>query len=675
MRPAAGALLAPILSMWAVLAVAGAYPIDNPDTFGHLALGRQIVELGHVPSHDTFSYFRPSPVRFVNYEWLSDTLFFVLYRAAGANGLQLLKLLLSGALSYVLVRSVQLRAAQGATWLVPLLVLAGLPGVRFRWSVRPHLFGTLFGALYLLGLGRLLATDSPRERRAWLAGLALCHVLWVNLHGSHLLGLAFTGLACLCCLRDRARLRWLVGLLGLLLAASCVSPYGPAIVEGAIEHTLDPRYRTLVEEWRPYRLSQSLWFPAIFCLQLALLSAGALVWRGASSQQLEIARRLRVFDVLCALLLLLMAARSLRFLSDALLLTVPMAAIWLAPRPLAWSARRRATLAATGGMAALGIAIAGCLALPPQRSFGLGETSRGRPEGSARWLARHWPDARVMAELADGWDLMFSLPRARFLLDGRSTFYGPEHLARVQRAWSAPAELRELLDATATDVVVAQPIIKEQQSAIGALLGAPDFRLMAIEAEHCVFARARPELDPLALRVLQPGYDTAWLTAPGLDLGAVQRELARLPRHPNVQPYAAWVRALGTLRPLLREGGAAGITPARDERERSLLEAALRDLRVSHEALPLVQTVAAYRGLVAALSCELDEARAAFARASTLGSVRETLLGGQELALREGRTHDVREFLALAGTMPGAAQDAWLAALQQELAENVRCPP
>ena len=671
MKPASAALLAPTLMTWAVLGVAGMYPIDNPDTFGHLALGRQIAELGRVPQYDAFSYFRASPARFINYEWLSDWLFYGLYRAAGPAGLHALKWVLSGLLAWLLVRTAQLCAARGAVWLVPLALLAGTPGIRFRWSVRPHVFGTALAALYLLGLRRLLTTESVRERRGWIAGLAGAHVLWVNLHGSHLLGVALTGMACACAWRDQARLRALLGLLGLLLLASCVSPYGPAIVSDAIAHTFDPRFRALIEEWQPYRLSQSLWYPATFALQATLIAGALLRGRAEASGARA---RVRLFETAYALLLLLMAARSLRFLADAVALTIPIVAGGWAEVLWAQNAGQRTRRVAGAGAVALSFGIAGCLSLPPQRQFGLGESSRGRPEASARWLAAHWPRAKVLAAMADAWDLMFSLPQARFLLDGRAPFYGPEHITRVQRAWGSPRELRALLDATDTDVVVAQPALKEQQPALHSLLAAPDFRLVAIEAEHCVFARVRGQkMEALALRSLRPGYDTGWLTAATLEPASVLHELSLLPNHPNVLPYAAWVRAVLTLRPFLREGGSAGVTPPRTERERALLTAALADLRASHAALPLVQTVGAYHGLVASALCKLDEARSALAATDELGPVRETLLGAQELALREGRTQEVREFLEQASALPGAQRGAWLGALRAELEQPARC--
>jgi hypothetical protein len=50
------------------------------------------------------------------------------------------------------------------------------------------------------------------------------------------------------------------------------------------------------------------------------------------------------------------------------------------------------------------------------------------------------------------------------------------------------------------------------------------------------------------------------------------------------------------------------------------------------------------------------------------------VLGAQEIALRRGQNDEVAQFLARAEQMPGAAGDAWLAALRDGLRTPPRCP-
>jgi hypothetical protein len=662
----------PTLCAALALCIAGLYPIDNPDTFGHLAAGREIVQLGRVPVFDSVSYFRAQPVVWVNYEWLSDELFFRVYRAGGYPALTLFKLGLLAVLGGLLVAIARARAGAVGAALCSLIIICDLPGLRFRLSVRPHLFGLVFGALYVLGLLHILNTRNARSVGRWIFGLALVHLAWVNLHGSHLLGLALAGIALLCGLPRPDKRKPLGALFALLVLASCVSPYGPAITSSALSHAFDPAYREVIQEWQAWHPPQPIAYPLVLLWQ-ALCFVVAL--RGLPPGPL------RNFASATALLVFSMAARSLRFIPDGLMLTAPFIAIGLAPRVAAglaaWTPARRGACFTLAGAALSSAATWLCLQVPPQAAFGWGESLRDRPAASATWLLAHLPDARIFAVMQDAWDLMFSLPQAKFLIDGRTPFYGPAHVRRVQRAWGSPSELRELLDATGTDVVVAQPNVTEQQPALRALLGFEDFSLVLIEDAHCVFARRSERRSQLlasaTLRVLRPGYAADWLLAADADTTAIARELERLGQHPNLRAYRAWVLGMLAARPLARAEGRAGFAAARDSAQRASLARALALVREADDRLRIVPSVSAYHALLASAACQLDEARAVLSRAQAESEARELALGAEELALRDGDVARVRAFLARARALPAAAGDVWLAALQSELESAPPC--
>jgi hypothetical protein len=658
----------PTLSAALALCIAGLYPIDNPDTFGHLAAGREIAQLGHVPKLDSFSYFRPEPALWVNYEWLSDRLFYSAYRAGGYPALTALKLALLALLAGLLIAIARGLAGQLGAGLCALLIISDLPGLRFRLSVRPHLFGLVFGALYVLGLLRILERPSQRSAGRWVLGLAVAHVAWVNIHGSHLLGLALTGIACLCAVRRPSARRPLGALFALLLLASCVSPYGPAITSSALAHAFDPAYRQVIEEWQAWRPPQPIAYPLVLVWQ-ALWFVVAL--RGLA------AGPLRSFAAATTLLLFCMAARSLRFIPDCLTLSAPFVAAGLAPRIGHWTPTKPWLWFTSAGVALSGAAGLLCLQLPPKTAFGWGESLRQRPAASAAWLRQHLPDARILAVMPDAWDLMFSLPRAKFLIDGRTPFYGPAHVRHVQRAWGSARALRELLDSTGTDVVVAQPMVSEQQPALRALLGYEDFRLVMIEDRHCVFAKRSERRSQLlasrALHWLRPGYAADWLLAANADPVAITRELDRLGQHPNVQAYRAWVLGMLAARPLARAEGRAGLAAPRSPEQQASVVRALALVRAADATLDGVPSVSAYHALLATAACQLDEARAVLTRAAADGNARELALGAEELALRDGHAAQVRAFLTQARALPAAVGDAWLAALQTALESAPPC--
>ena len=191
----------------AALVLSGVFPVNNPDTFGHLAQGRQIVELGRVPARDTFSFWQPQPVLWHNYEWLSDWLSYRLYQLGGPDALLVAKCVLLALAGALIVRLAQvLGGARAAAWCALLIVLA-IPAARFRFTERPHLVTLPFAATYLIGFSYLVRAWGAGTRRgdlAWIATIGLVHLAWVNLHGSHLLGLTLSAVYFAFAFRDRA---------------------------------------------------------------------------------------------------------------------------------------------------------------------------------------------------------------------------------------------------------------------------------------------------------------------------------------------------------------------------------------------------------------------------------------------------------------------------------------
>ena len=69
----------------AVLMAAVAYTWADPDLWGHVLFGRDIVTNGLIPQHDPYSFTSDQP--WVNHEWLSEVFMFVAYGALGTDGL------------------------------------------------------------------------------------------------------------------------------------------------------------------------------------------------------------------------------------------------------------------------------------------------------------------------------------------------------------------------------------------------------------------------------------------------------------------------------------------------------------------------------------------------------------------------------------------------------------
>ncbi len=657
----------------AALCVAGLYPVSNPDTFGHLAQGRQIALLGHVPLRDSFSFWRAQPALWRNYEWLSDLLSYRLYAWSGVDALLGCKCVLLTAAGALLVGFAHLRGGARAALLCALMLVTAIPAARFRFSERPEMVALPLVAFYWIGLSYLMRAWGAGRRgvdTAFVLGLGLAHALWVNLHGSHLLGLAVTSIHFGCAWWLGVARRELTVLLLLQLLASCVSPYGPAILTDAIAHLTQPEYRVLVSEWSAWEPSDPLWFLLAPLLQSALLLVCApWLWRsGGAGRAL----------LLCNVLLAVACFRSIRFVAEYVLLGAPAVAVGLANllREAPW---RKLAGAVAGTTAVAAVVVTWSFTrLPPYVGIGHGPDLHALPAGSAAWLAQSFPRPRVLATVEDSWFLMFELPGAHFLQDGRAPFYGPEHMWRVRAAFSDEAALRSLLEDYKVDTVIVRHTFKPHRLLLAHLRARSDWTLASIEDCDAVFVRSSVVLrdgQPPTPLALIPEYEPGGLLAANeTQAASLLAELGRLPTHDNTLGYRSWVRALLSLRAQLRAGPGDGLRAPANAAEVTRLRLALARLRRAAFGAQGVPVVHAYHALVATQLCALAEAETAFAHARAEGDSRETLLGAQELALRRGDAASVRAFLAQASALPGAAQDPWLAALREAAASPPRCP-
>lgn len=174
-------LLAVILIAFAGL-LAFIAPTDF-DVWWHLRTGQLIVDSG-IPYVNDYSYTelgRP----WVVYEWLSELIMYAVYQLAGYVGLEVLFGAVqagAGVLVYRLLRE------QGAGRILALLLL--LVFFLFAaptWGVRPQILAAPLLATFYLILSRWRRKPA-NVRPLWL--LPLLSMIWANLHGTYVTGLA-----------------------------------------------------------------------------------------------------------------------------------------------------------------------------------------------------------------------------------------------------------------------------------------------------------------------------------------------------------------------------------------------------------------------------------------------------------------------------------------------------
>jgi hypothetical protein len=652
------------------LALAGLYPGNNPDTFGHVAQGRQIIELGHVPKYDTWSLLTGPPRVWHNYEWLSDALFYSLYSHFGYGAITLAKCTLLASMVLLLTATARALGGVRAELFTALTVMASVPACRIRLSDRPHVFGLWLGALYVFLLVRLQRDDlhCTRRERLWLiTGLSFAHVCWVNLHGSHVLGLLITSVFFV--FGQRSARAWIGLGLCLQAIASCISPYGPSIVLDAFAHLVDQRYRSLISEWQPWRPEDPPWLqlgPALHGALLTLVAARAVRLGNAAHAMVVLAF---VLGVACF--------RSIRFIADFLLLSSALLGVGLAlaSKPLE---TRKLVLLGSACLALLAIAVPrGAAALPPYAAIGLGQSTHDLPVGSGTVLARNLPQARVFTSMNDAWFLMYAAPHARFVIDGRAPFYGPEHVAMATRAFADPDLFARVMTRFRVDTVLAKHALNGEQALTRRLRTDPRWALLLIEDRHALYVRrdVANQHGLHSLDALEPSYDLSWLlAAEPARAQAIRQELVALANVEGTAGYRAFVEAVLLLAPLKRGGAADGFRWPRNEHDWNVYRRVFPLLARSQAAVESVPVVNALYVSIAAALCRFDVAQQALARAFEMEVSREPLLAQQELALRQGHVAEVRKVIEPARALPQGRTDPWLAELAQGVAHPPRCP-
>ena len=184
-RPLAANLSAsayPLAVASAVFIIAVGLPSSDSDTYWQLAMGRWMLDHHEFLRQDIFSS-TVAGTHFGIGEWLGQIAFAGSFAAAGWAGLAVLRAALISIAAFFVVR---LARRGGAPWWISLpLVVAALLVSKITWTDRPQLFTlALFPALIEL----LLSLPGGFSRR--LLVLPPLFLVWTDLHGGYLLGLA-----------------------------------------------------------------------------------------------------------------------------------------------------------------------------------------------------------------------------------------------------------------------------------------------------------------------------------------------------------------------------------------------------------------------------------------------------------------------------------------------------
>jgi hypothetical protein len=279
-------MLASLLAMLAVLTVQQRF--DDPDMWWHLKTGEVTWTSHTIPTTDLFSY-TTNHHAWIPHEWLSQVMIYSAYRWGGYSGLMLWLCILTASLligSYILC---SLYSGNSKTALLGALTIWLFGTIGF--AVRPQMIGYLLLVVELV----LLHLGQTRNRH-WFFALPPLFAIWVNSHGSFLLGLALAGvflfssyfnfrIGSLVATSWEPRIRrTMILALILSVAALFLNPVGAKLILYPLNTMMDPAMKfNPVSEWQPLQFNDGRSFAFLGLLGciflLVIVRRTELLWR------------------------------------------------------------------------------------------------------------------------------------------------------------------------------------------------------------------------------------------------------------------------------------------------------------------------------------------------------------------------------------------------------------
>ncbi len=438
-----GTLLFGLLAMTARSAV-------DPDLWWHLRTGQWIVETGHVPHSDPFSFTRAGQA-WVSHEWLSEVLFYELWKRVGAAALIVFSSIVTTA-GFMLL---YLRCPGKKHWAAAATAIGALAAAP-SWGVRPQMF-TFTMASLLLWL-----VEAGEQRPKLLFWMPPLFLLWLNLHAGFALGPALLLAYGIGLITEAAvgSIAWKevrpMVVRVMLLVTACLAlvplnPSGAQLYRYPFDTLRSSGMRSFIVEWFSPNFHSSLYQPFLLAWLLLLTAL-------ASSRSRPKGR------VIVPLLLVSFAALdAVRHIPIFVLVAIPVIAAAL---PAASSAvlisEKRGSLARFRPIFnAAVLFLLAAFAITKWTALSHSQTAREAelfPDKAIAFLQSTNEPGRLFAYYDWGGYAIWNLyPEYRVFVDGRADLYGNDILHQFKTALQIRTGWREVLDGWKVGTVLIPP--------------------------------------------------------------------------------------------------------------------------------------------------------------------------------------------------------------------------
>jgi hypothetical protein len=334
-----------VFLFWSVLAgPLSNRPLADPDIGWHIRTGELIVANHSLPRTDPFSSTMHGQPWFA-WEWLYDIGLGILHQAYGLNGVVWLCALVVAAI-FALLLSQLLQRGTGLPLAIALMLLAEAASTIHLYA-RPHIVSWLFSLAWFIVLDRWESWEWREQGSLprwipWFFPASM--LLWVNLHGGWIFGMALLGVYVVAALIERLRtsdalaairaahrFQAMAAAFAAAAVATLVNPFGWRLHAHIYRYLGDRYLMNRIDEFRSPDFHR--WAERCFAIILMLVLLAF-----ASSH-----RKLRTSHLLVALLAVYAAFYSSRNIpvSSMLLVLIVGPILWancvsLADKPGAW---------------------------------------------------------------------------------------------------------------------------------------------------------------------------------------------------------------------------------------------------------------------------------------------------------------------------------------------------
>jgi hypothetical protein len=462
-----------------------ARPATDPDLWWHLRTGQWIVQTGHVPHSDPFSFTRAGQP-WVAHEWLLEVLFYELWNHGGFAALIVFSAIVTTA-GFMLLYLRCLSCGVKNHWAAAAIVLGALAAAP-SWGVRPQIFTFMLASLllWLIELGE----NRPRFL-FWIPPLFL---LWLNLHAGFALGpvllLAYgagltieTAIGATPWKETRPLILRVLLLLVACVALVPLNPRGAGLYRYPFDTLRSPAMRSLIGEWHSPDFHEWLYRPFLLLWLLLLVafasSRSRPKWRVMAPLLLTACAALDAVRHIPILVLLAVPAIAAALPADSPSLTVA-----VSDRPPR-SSRLRPLFNA------LVVILLAVFALVRWVSLARSQDAREAEQFPQKTVAflRSGDYPRNVFVYYDwgGYAIWKLYPEYRVFVDGRADLYGNDHLRQFTTAVQLRTGWREVLDRWKVDAVLVPPACALAQ----ALLLDPNWHTAFRESKAILLVRTQ----------------------------------------------------------------------------------------------------------------------------------------------------------------------------------------